>query len=146
MRRKVITDLEQLKTLKSESLDEVTLPNLIQKIPYAVNGHDPFADFWGEVWRILKSGGKVLVSAPYYTSAQSALFPRQVNELTFMQLNKEWRKANQFSSNLGCDFEVEKLDYTISQEFTGKAQETIQYHAAHSWNVVTAISAILLKK
>lgn len=150
MKRLVLTDLD-LSSKKTASQNEIQIPNLIQRIPHndVVNGElgagdGLFTEFWSEVWRVLKPGGAVIVTAPYYTSVQSVLFPRQIAELTFMQLNAEWRKANNWPK-ADYNFTVEKMDYNISPEFQGRAQDAIQYHAAHAWNVVTDISVILRK-
>ena len=144
MKPLVLTDLD-LSKKKTASQKEIHIPHLIQRIDFPSNGHDPFVEFWNEVWRVLKPGGAAVATAPYYTSVQSVLYPRMVAELTFLQLNADWRKTNNWASALECDFTVEKVDYNISPEFQGRAQDAIQYHAAHAWNVVSDISVILRK-
>lgn len=131
--------------LEDASQQEIEVVGVIQTIPHATSAYDPFKVFWAEIWRILAPEGTVTVRAPYYTSAQSVLFPRQIGEMTFLQLNAAWREANNFDCGLLCDFQIVKFDYAISPEFQGRAQDAIQYHAAHSWNVVTEIIVVLTK-
>lgn len=139
---KLILTSTEIPLLDDESQDEIEVINVVQGISH---GNNEFAAFWDDLWRIIAPEGIISVRAPYYTSAQSVLFPRQVGEMTFLQLNADWRTANNFDCSLTCDFQIVKFDYAISPEFQGRAQDAIQYHAAHSWNVVSEIIVVLKK-
>ena len=136
--------------IESNSADELFASHFVEHIPHGTDGfHDPFWDFFNEAWRILKPNGIFRIVTPYYTSGRAFQDPthqRFITEATFMYLTKAWRKVNRLEHYpINTNFEIVKIDHSVSQEFNGRAQEAVQYAAMHNWNVVDDI-IITLKK
>lgn len=136
---------------KDNSVDEIFCSHFIEHIPHGTDGHnDPFFRFFDEVYRILKPGGMIRTITPYYMSGRAFQDPshqRFITETTFLYLTKPWRKINRLEHYpVQCDFLIEKIDHSVSEEFNGRAQEAVQYQATHSWNVVNDILVTLKKK
>ena len=71
---------------------------------------------------------------------------RSIGEPTFFYLTKAWRKMNKLEHYpIKCNFEMVKVDHSISEEYVGKAQDAVAYQAMHMWNVVNDIMVILRK-
>lgn len=106
--------------------------------------------FMNEVHRILKPGAKVNFIAPYYSSVRAWQDPthtRAISEPTFLYYDQDWLKANKLDHYpITADFKVVKINYAISEEYTGKSQEAIQYAASHFINVINDINIVLQKK
>ena len=136
--------------LEDNSADELFASHFIEHIPHGSNGfNDPFWDFFNEAWRVLKPGGLFRIITPYYTSVRAFQDPthqRFIGEPTFFYLSKQWRKINKLEHYpIYTDFQVVKIDHSVSQEFNGRAQEAVQYAAMHNWNVIDDILVTLQK-
>jgi len=134
---------------KDNSIKEVFSSHVIEHLPHGDGYHDPFFQFFDELYRILKPGGIARFVVPYFTSVRAIQDPthmRSIGEPTFFYLSKAWRKMNKLEHYpIKCDFDLVKVDHAISEEFVGKAQDAITYQAMHMWNVVTDVSVILRK-
>ena len=134
---------------KDNSVDEVFVSHFIEHIPHGDGYHDPFFQFFDELYRILKPGGLARFIIPYFTSVRAIQDPthmRSIGEPTFFYLTKAWRKMNKLEHYpIKCNFEMVKVDHSISEEYVGKAQDAVAYQAMHMWNVVNDIMVILRK-
>lgn len=134
---------------KDNSVSEVFSSHWLEHIPHGDGYHDPMFEVMDEIFRILKPGGIARFVTPYYTSVRAFQDPthlRMITEPTFMYFTKVWRKANKLEHYpVKCDFEIVKIDHSVSEEFTGRAQDAVAFQAAHSWNVVSDIMVTLRK-
>ena len=134
---------------EDNSVDEIFCSHFIEHIPHGDGYHDPFFQFFDEVFRILKPGGVAKFVIPYYSSVRAFQDPthmRYIGEPTFFYLTKKWRKINKLEHYpVKCDFEVVKMDHAVSEEMLGKAQDAVAYQAMHMWNVVNDIQVTLRK-
>src|SRR3990167_10790402 len=55
---------------KDNSVDEVFSSHFLEHIPHGNGYHDPFFQFFDELYRILKPGGIARFVVPYFTSVR----------------------------------------------------------------------------
>ena len=113
------------------------------------NSKDGLIEFWNELYRILKPGGKASIIAPYYSSQRAYGDPtheRSIADSTGWYLNKAWVDDSGIGHyGLNCDFDV-KISYYISNEMTLKSEEVRQKALLHYWNSADDIMIDLIKK
>jgi DNA modification methylase len=154
--------------IESESAEHVHCSHYIEHIPHSnINSilkqsnsfeefkekmstsKDGMVEFWNELYRILKPGGKASLIAPYYTSQRAFGDPtheRFIADSTFWYLNKNWMTENHLEHyGLNCDFDV-KISYYITNEMTLKSEAVRQEAFLHDWNAVDDILIDLIKK
>lgn len=114
-----------------------------------LNSKDSAIEFFNELYRILKPGGKVTIISPYYTSMRAYGDPthtRYIADFSFFYVNKQWRDTNKLSHyGLECDFDVE-YSYHVNNEMTLKSEEVRNKAFNHDWNVVDDIIVTLTKR
>lgn len=134
---------------KDNSIEKVFCSHFLEHIPHGDGFHDPFFNFFTELYRIMKKDGTATFVIPYYTSMRAFQDPshqRYIGEATFLYLSKKWLKMNKLSFYpIDCNFEVIGMNHAVSEEFNGRAQEAIQYAGLHSWNVINDIIVTLKK-
>jgi hypothetical protein len=144
-----------------ESVDEIECSNFVEHIPHGDSRHDPFFQFFDEIYRVLKPAefdpvnpniptkGFARIVCPYYSSIRAWQDPthqRAISEMSFLYLNKEWRKNNQLDHYpISCDFDF-YYGYVITPEWQNRSQEAQQFAIQHYINVVTDISVQLVKR
>lgn len=137
------------KFAEDNSVDEVFSSHFLEHIPHGDGFHDPFWDFFNELWRILKPKGIARFVCPYYASVRAVQDPthiRSISEPTFLYFSKEWRKINKLEHYpIQTDFQIVKIDHAVSEEMNGKATDAVSYQAMHMWNVVQDIMVTLQK-
>lgn len=105
--------------------------------------------FMDEVYRILKPGCKIAISAPYYNSIRAWQDPthtRVISEATFLYFNKAWRVANKLDHYpIKSNFDF-TYGYSISPEWMSRAEEARGFAIRHYTNVVDDIQVLLIKK
>lgn len=135
---------------EDNSVDEIFCSHFLEHIPHGDSYNDGLFDFFNEVWRIMKPGARARFVVPYYASVRSIQDPthhRAIGEPTFLYFNAEWRKVNRLEHYpIKANFDIEKIDHAVSEEYVGKSQEAVQFAAAHYWNVVNDIAVTLIKK
>lgn len=154
--------------IESESAEEINCSHYIEHIPHVdvqgiiktcssfeefkeklSNSKDGLVNFFNELYRILKPGGKVYIVAPYYTSIRAFGDPthtRYIGDYSFWYLNREWMKENKLSHyGLDCNFDV-KISYYISNELTLKSEEIRNKAFKNDWNAIDDIIVELIKK
>jgi predicted SAM-dependent methyltransferase len=139
----IVMDLEKFPwDLKDNSADELWCSNYVEHTPDIIA-------FMEECCRILKTGGKMTIIAPYYNSMRAWQDPthkRVISEATFLYYNKKWRDENKLSHyNIKADF-----DYTYGYFFTplwaSRNEEARSFAVIHYTNVVSDIQINLVKK
>lgn len=134
---------------EDNSVDEVFSSHWLEHIPHGNGYNDPLFQVMDEIYRILKPGGLARFVCPYYTSVRGFQDPthlRFISEPMFQYFTKPWREMNKLEHYpVTCNFEIVKIDHAVSEEMTGKAQDTIAYQAMHMWNVVHDLMVILRK-
>lgn len=138
--------------IASESADEINCSHYIEHIPHDIknpnDSRDGFIQFFDEVYRILKPGGKVTIVAPYYTSIRAFGDPthvRYIGEWSFYYLSKDWIKQNKLEHyNINANFDM-KYSYYITNELTLKSEEVRNNAFKHYWNAIDDIIVELIK-
>jgi len=154
--------------IESNSVEEIHCGHYIEHIPHVnikgvlkesnsfeefkeklLQSKDGLIEFFNEVYRILKPGGKATMVAPYYTSERAYGDPthvRSINDFMCYYLTKDWVKVNKLEHyGIECDFDV-KLSYFITNEMTLKSEEIRMKAFQHDWNVIMDIIIELTKK
>lgn len=163
--------------IESESVEEINCSHYIEHIPHTnvaldlkkvldksstfvefknniseesfLKPQDGFIKFINEVYRILKPGGKVHITAPYYTSGRAYGDPthaRYIGDSSFWYLSKKWMEDNKLEHyGIKADFDV-KVSYYITNEMTLKSTEVRNKAFLHDWNVIDDIIIDLTKK
>ncbi len=149
------------KQFKDNSVDEIECSHFIEHIPHGDGYHDPFFQFFDEVYRILKPAefdpnnpniplkGFMNIICPYYSSMRAWQDPthqRAISEATFLYLNKQWRVDNKLTHYaVSCDFDF-TYGYAIIPEWQNRNQESQAFASAHYLNVISDIQVSLVKR
>lgn len=149
------------KQFKDNSVDEIECSNFVEHIPHGDSRHDPFFQFFDEIYRILKPAeflpenpnipikGFANIVCPYYSSMRAWQDPthqRAISEASFLYLNKDWRVNNKLDHYpIECDFDF-SYAYSVAPEWQNRNEETRAFAIQHYINVVTDISVMLVKK
>ena len=129
---------------KADSVDEVICEHIFHLVPGPQRGQ-----FMDDLCRILKSGGKVLVTVPYYSHMRAVqdfmhAWP-PVCEASFLYFNKQWREVNKIEYPMTCDFDF-TYGYQADPETATKNDETRNFWIKHYTNAVTDLQVALTKK
>lgn len=143
------------------SVDEIECTCFVEHIPHGDSRHDPFFQFFDELYRILKPAefdpanpnialtGIAHISCPYYSSSRAWWDPthhRAISEQSFLYLNKQWRIDNKLDHYpVSCDFDF-TYGYVLDPEWQNRSQETQAFAIKHYINVVTDIQVQLVKR
>ncbi len=146
---------------KDNSIDEIECSHFIEHIPHGNGYHDPFFQFFDEVYRILKPAefdpdnpniptkGFAQIVAPYYSSNRAWWDPthqRAISEASFLYLNKQWRIDNKLDHYpVGCDFDF-SYGYALAPEWQNRSQEAQAFAIQHYINVVNDLQVQLVKR
>lgn len=149
------------KEFADNSVDEIECMNFVEHIPHGDSRHDPFFQFFDEIYRILKPAefdpanpniplkGFASITCPYYTSMRAWQDPthqRAISEASFLYLNKGWREANRLDHYpISCDFDF-TYGYVILPEWQNRSQESQAFAIQHYSNVVSDIQVMLTKR
>ena len=127
---------------ENNSVDEIFCSHYIEHV-------EDLPKFMDEIYRILKSGAKATIIAPYYTSVRSWQDPfhkRAISEMTFLYFNKNWRDQNRLNHyDVKCDFDL-TYGYALDPEYVSRAEEHRTFAIKHYWNVVSDIYVTLTKR
>src|SRR3990167_135976 len=134
---------------ETESIDETFCSHFLEHIPHGDGFNDPFFDFFNEVWRILKPGGKAVFITPYYTSMRAFQDPthqRMITEATYAYLNEDWRKDNKLEYYpIKTDFKVIGCEYVYHEDSQDIDLQDQQFALKHFLNVGADMKVILQK-
>lgn len=143
------------------SVDEIEISHFVEHIPHGDGYHDPFFQFFDEIYRILKPAefdpnnpniattGIVNIVSPYYSSVRAWWDPthlRAISEQSFLYLNKQWRVDNLLDHYpVSCDFDF-SYGYVLDPEWQNRSQEAQTFAIKHYNNVVSDIQVRLVKR
>jgi len=129
---------------KDDSIDEITCVNVLEFVQGKLRGK-----FMDEIYRILKVGGKVAISVPYWNSAMGVHDFRyewpSLTEQSFLIFNKEWRENNKKGLELKSDFDF-TYGYSAEPEITTKADDARAFSLKYYCNSVQALHLMLTKR
>jgi SAM-dependent methyltransferase len=130
---------------EDSSVDEVHCSHYVEHVV-------DLCKFWGELWRILKSGGSATIIAPYGKNNRAWQDPthvRAIVEESFYYLDKNFRKTNKLEHYLGnpdVDFEFVVVYAGVDPVWANRSEESRSFAIKHYWNVIADIQATLKKK
>lgn len=143
------------------SVDEIECSHFVEHIPHGDGYHDPFLQFFDEIYRILKPAefdptnpniplkGFARITCPYYSSMRAWQDPthqRAISEASFLYLNKQWRIDNKLNHyDVTCDFDF-NYGYALSPDWVNRNQEAQTFAIRHYINVVSDIQIQLVKR
>jgi hypothetical protein len=143
------------------SVDEIECSNFVEHIPHGDSRHDPFFQFFDEIYRILKPAefdpnnpniatkGFARIVCPYYSSMRAWQDPthqRAISEASFLYTNKQWRIDNKLDHYpVECDFDF-SYGYVLTPEWQTRNAEAQAFAMKHYINVITDIQVQLVKR
>lgn len=137
-----VVDLEKFPwPFKSDSVDEIFCSHYIEHTQDLVA-------FMEECYRILKTGGKMTIISPYYTSIRAWQDPthkRPITDVTMHYFNAEGRKmigVDQYPWKSNFNWE---MFYHLSQDWAMKSEEARNFAIRHYFNVVNDIQFNMTK-
>lgn len=139
----LVYDLEKFPwPFPDNSVDEVICSHYIEHTKDLIS-------FMNELYRILKSGARATINAPYYNSMRAWQDPthtRAISEATFLYYNKEWLTQNKLNHYpIKCDFDF-SYGYNITPDWATRAEEARAFAIRHYTNVVSDIVVTLTKR
>lgn len=139
------------KKIADKSVDEYECSHFVEHIPHGDGFHDPFFQFFDEVYRTLKPAkfdasnpnipisGFARFTTPYYSSMRAFQDPthqRYITDMTLYYLDKEWRKVNGLSHyDVKCDFKFTAF-YNVNGRLVNRNQEYQQNAFQTEWNAI----------
>lgn len=146
-----VFDIRQKWIIDDESVEEVNCSHFIEHLNGVERVH-----FYNELHRVLKKGGKALITVPHWSSNRAyGDFTHQwppVSEMSMYYLNKEWRKTQaphtdkEYNENgYECDFDA-TWGYSMRPDIMTRNQDYQQYAMANYKEVCQDMIATLTKK
>lgn len=127
-------------SIKDNSIFEVRMSHFIEHVPDLVS-------FANELYRIMVPGGRVYITAPYYSSIRAMQDPTHkqfISEATFLYWMKPWREMNGLSHyEFACDFRTLTIKYFFNSEWRTRAKAAQEWARKHYINVVDDIEVTL---
>lgn len=131
---------------KDESVDAIHTSHFIEHL----DGFERMK-FFNECYRILKPGGKMRHTHPYYKSVRAVQDPTHkwppISENSYFYWDKSWRELNKLDHYpINCDFEF-NIYYTWQDPtIANKNEETRFFSIDKYWNVVADMIVDMKKK
>lgn len=127
--------------IESNSVEEIYCSHYVEHVPELFK-------FFDELYRIMKTGAKAVLIAPYWNSMRAWQDPTHVNgisENTYLYCVKGWREANKLSHYpISCDFSF-SCEFDIGAEWMLRAPEVREFAIKHYANVIENIKTTLTK-
>lgn len=105
--------------------------------------------FANELYRIMATGGKAYIAAPYYSSIRAWQDPthvRAISEASFLYWNKAWRDSQGLSHYpITCDFDF-TFGYGIGEPWSTRSEDARNFAIRHYMNVVNDVYITLTKR
>lgn len=132
--------------IDSGVVDEIICSHFFEHIPGLQR-----PAFMEECYRIMKTGSKLQIITPHWSSARSVqdfshAWP-PVAESSFLYFNKNWREANKLTHGLydiKADFNF-TYGYSIDQDVSSRNQEYQSFAAKHYNNALMDVYVTLIK-
>jgi len=109
-------------------------------------------EFFNELWRVMKPGGKATFITPYWASIRAIQDPTHkwppVCESFYHYLNAEWRKANELDHEYyraKCNFTVEAPGYNVGPPWAQRNIEARTFALNYHINVAADLHQVLTK-
>ena len=147
--------------IKNNSVDEYECSHFIEHIPHGDGYHDPFFQFFDEVYRTLKPAkfaadnpnipisGFAQFVTPYYTSMRAFQDPthqRFITDMTLYYLDAEWRKTNGLDHYaVKCNFKFNAF-YNVNGRLINRNTDYSQNAMQTQWNAIDDLVFIVWKE
>jgi predicted SAM-dependent methyltransferase len=124
------------------SVDEIWCNNYLEHVTDLIS-------FWNETYSILKPNGKMVITAPYWSSVrcwQDPTHKQAISEATFLYVNQEWLKNNHLEHyGINAYFDV-KIRLILAPEWMQKSVSIEERERAmrYNINVITDIQAEMI--
>jgi len=107
--------------------------------------------FMEEAHRVLKTGSKITIVTPYWSSIRAIADPTHawppICEQSYLYFSKKWRQENHVEHyDINCDFDLSECSYILDGEIATGPQESKQFAMKHYTNSVLDLQMILVKK
>lgn len=127
---------------EDNSVDEINCSHFVEHV-------EDLIKFMDECWRIMKTGAKMFVYAPYYSSIRAWQDPthkRAISEASFLYYNKDWRKLYALDHYpIKSDFDF-TYGYALNSPWNMKNEEARNFAITHYINVIADLQVTLVKK
>ncbi|MDN5275542.1 MAG: Methyltransferase type 11 [Candidatus Saccharibacteria bacterium] len=146
---------------KDNSVDEIECSHFVEHIPHGDGYHDPFLQFFDEVYRILKPAefdpsnpniptkGFMSIVTPYYSSMRAWQDPthqRAISEASYLYLNRQWRVDNKLDHyDISCNFDF-SYGYALDPVWQSRSTDAQQFAIRHYINVVNDLQVTIIKR
>ena len=132
--------------IESESVDAIHSSHFVEHL----DGFERMK-FFNECYRILKPGGKMKLSHPYYKSVRAIQDPTHkfppISENSYFYFDRKWREVNKLDHYpIDCDFEF-SIYYTFQDpNIANKNEETKLFWIDKYWNTIADMVVDLTKR
>lgn len=132
--------------IESESVDAIHSSHFVEHL----DGFERMK-FFNECYRILKPGGKMKLSHPYYKSVRAIQDPTHkwppISENSYYYFDRKWREENKLDHYpIDCDFEF-IIYYTFQDpNIANKNEETKMFWIDKYWNTIADMIVDLTKR
>ena len=129
-----------------QNVSHITIKHFVEHVPHGT-GKDGFIRFFERCWHILKPGGTIECTFPWYASIGAFSDPthmRYITPLTFYYLSRAWLKSRNIEHyDMACDFEVVSGNARMSEGLEKVTQDQQGTLLASSWNAAHEGVAVL---
>ncbi len=146
-----MADLEEFWPWGDGSVDEILMNHVMEHLP-------DHRHIYKESYRVLRAGGLLQINVPHHLSEGYYGDPTHVKPVTLQMLSCLSRRLNRMTIEKGwansplgiyweVDFEVEKVDLTLTPDFKDKglSQESLEFAMKHMFDVVDEVKFTLRK-
>lgn len=128
-----------------DSVDEIWSSHFFEHL----DGKQRIA-FMEEAYRVLKTGSKITIVTPYWTSMRAIQDPTHawppVCEASYAYYTKQWRDENGLSHyEINCDFRYHQYSFILDGEVAAGTEEFRQLALKYYTNAVQDLQMILIK-
>jgi predicted SAM-dependent methyltransferase len=129
-----------------QNVHHITIKHFIEHISHGT-GKDGLIRFFERCWHILKPGGTIECTFPWYTSIGAFSDPthrRFITPMTFSYLSREWLRSRKIEHyDMACDFQVVSVVAKLAE---GMEELTVDQQSASlqgNWNAAHEGVAVL---
>lgn len=119
-----------------QNVSHITIKHFVEHIPHGT-GKDGFIRFFERCWHILKPGGTIECTFPWYASIGAFSDPshrRYITPLTFHYLSRAWLKERKIEHyDLTCNYDV-SVSARLSVDTEALAEDQRERALRGLWN------------